>query len=246
MIITIAIFLLATAILLKFIQSIKIRKSLILLNFLSFLAVSSGFVPQMLAGSLSTHDGHTPKFEGKVTLILIGAGLDKDRDGKMTIPFYGYSRAVKTLTSFIECSAKKATCNVIVSGGKPVGSHVSEAAVYAEALKEMGIPASKILLEDRSRNTWENAKLSLSMVSHDVEKIFVITNELHEKRTSLYFRHFNKNINTLSSDSAPNNLNPMHWGTNWFLYDVCLHELTGLARYHIYQTLGLNKQAPDA
>lgn len=211
-----------------------------------FIAISTGLIPGVLSRTILHQAKLDPVYEGKTVLILLGAGISESKDGAMTIPFYGYSRAVKTMSAYQSCINKNGECHIIVSGGTPPGGEVSEARIYADALIEMGVPSLAISLEERSRNTWENAKYSLSATPVEFERIFVITNSLHAKRTNLYFKHFNSSVITLSSDSVPYRLNPMHWGTNWFLYDVCLHELIGLARYHIYQALGLNKQPRNA
>jgi uncharacterized SAM-binding protein YcdF (DUF218 family) len=241
MLITLAFLLLITAITWRIKPSRMIITLLICMDIFIFTTVSTGLIPEIMARNLAPTDANELQYTDSVAIILIGAGISESGDGKMTIPFYGYSRAVKTMTTYRSCVDQKAQCHIIVSGGTPPGSTASEASIYAKSLIEMGIPVTSISLEEQSKNTWENAKYTLASKSKTFDNIFVITNSLHTKRTSLYFKHFNKKVITLPSDSVPYRLNPMQWGVNWLIYDVCLHELIGLARYHIYQALGFNK-----
>jgi uncharacterized SAM-binding protein YcdF (DUF218 family) len=242
MLITLIILSLLAGLTWKLTSSNAARKSLIFINLFIFIGISTGIVPEIMARHLAVSDPDEDQYAGEVAVILIGAGISESVDGKMTIPFYGYSRVVKTMTSYRYCIARKAQCSVIVSGGTPSGSQVSEARIYADALIEMGIPRTAISLEERSRNTWENAKYSLHASPIIFDSVYVVTNSLHANRTSLYFKHFNPSVITLASDPVPYRLNAAHWGLNWFIYDVSVHELIGIARYYVYQNLGLNKE----
>lgn len=57
---------------------------------------------------------------------------------------------------------KQAT--IVVSGGKGSDEVASEASVMAAYLKNLGVPAASLLLEDTSTNTWENLVFSKKLI----------------------------------------------------------------------------------
>ena len=65
-----------------------------------------------------------------------------------------------------------------------VGS--TEAEVFAEIAKGLGVPADAILIENKSQNTGENYKFSLQLLKNkhiEVEKIIVVQKPFMERRT---------------------------------------------------------------
>jgi len=76
---------------------------------------------------------------------------------------------------------------VLVSGGTPDGSKVSEAAIMASSLREDFATPVK-WLEERSDDTEQNAKFSAEILAHaGVKKIVLVTDALHMPRSQLMF-----------------------------------------------------------
>lgn len=77
---------------------------------------------------------------------------------------------------------------IIVSGGA-VGSRRSEAELMKKYLVEKGIPAKKVLKEDKSSNTVQNLMFSKQiMEQYQLETFVIITNLFHIRRTK-YIMH---------------------------------------------------------
>jgi len=77
---------------------------------------------------------------------------------------------------------------IIVSGGA-VGSRRSEAELMKEYLVEKGVPAKRVLEEDKSTNTVQNLIFSkLLMEQHQLKSFMIITNLFHVRRTK-YIMH---------------------------------------------------------
>lgn len=78
---------------------------------------------------------------------------------------------------------------VIVSGGIGNNQQISEAMVMKKYLLSNGIDKSRIIVEDRSKNTFENIKYSLDYIenTHD---IVIITSRYHIFRSQLISRRF--------------------------------------------------------
>lgn len=77
---------------------------------------------------------------------------------------------------------------VILSGG-PSRHATSEARIMATAMEHLGIPDTALVLEERSRNTRENAGFASQMVrERGARAIFLVTSSMHMPRAALWFR----------------------------------------------------------
>ena len=75
---------------------------------------------------------------------------------------------------------------VLVAGGQGLRKGETEARVAARALREMGVPAEKILEEQTSRNTWENAAAVKRIFSPS--RVILVTSAYHMPRSSFAFQ----------------------------------------------------------
>ena len=76
---------------------------------------------------------------------------------------------------------------VLVTGGGPDGVR-SEAEIMRELLQVMGVPASAILLEDESRNTYQNAQFTAGMLNElGIRRILLVTSAFHMRRCEELF-----------------------------------------------------------
>ena len=79
---------------------------------------------------------------------------------------------------------------LVASGGKGTDERISEAECIRRQLTEVyGIDDSRILLEDKSRDTEENLKYSLSIIGDPDVYAGIITNGFHEYRAMLIAKH---------------------------------------------------------
>lgn len=77
---------------------------------------------------------------------------------------------------------------VLVTGGSPEGSLVSEAQLMKAALQEFQVPVQWV--EQRSNNTLENARLSYRLVRPTgIERVYLVTHAWHMPRARLAFRN---------------------------------------------------------
>ena len=68
---------------------------------------------------------------------------------------------------------------VIVSGGQGAGEPITEAEGMAAYLEKAGIAKDRILLEDRSTNTYENLRNSAQLLDKKENTVVIITNNFH-------------------------------------------------------------------
>jgi len=77
---------------------------------------------------------------------------------------------------------------VILTGGRG-GRDASEAARMKSAIQRLGVPASALVLEERSRNTEDNAKNTAYLARQlGVRRILLVTSALHMPRAMLLFQ----------------------------------------------------------
>jgi uncharacterized SAM-binding protein YcdF (DUF218 family) len=68
---------------------------------------------------------------------------------------------------------------VVLSGGQGPGERISEAEALRRLLHENKIDKDRILLEDRSRNTKENLKLSHELYNVAEKNVVIVTSDYH-------------------------------------------------------------------
>ena len=118
---------------------------------------------------------HVPKFDKDFILIL---GCRTKKDGTLTnILKARVDRAIE----FFRMQKEKANKDLIFvpSGGKGVDETISEADAMKNYLLEQGIKAENILVENKSKNTIENMKLSNNLINEkmpDAKVAFSTTN----------------------------------------------------------------------
>lgn len=78
---------------------------------------------------------------------------------------------------------------VVASGGRPAGAPVAESVGMARYLAVRGIPADRLLTEERSRTTRENLRLSRQAVEERLgrpARLLVVSSDFHTLRTSVH------------------------------------------------------------
>lgn len=79
---------------------------------------------------------------------------------------------------------------LLVLTGGPTGGPVTEARCAADLARSLGIPSDAMVLEERSRNTAENAAFTAGLIPSDVP-VLVVTCSWHRWRAErLFRRHF--------------------------------------------------------
>lgn len=82
----------------------------------------------------------------------------------------------------------------ILSGGRGSGENLTEAQCMFDWLTARGIPAERLLLEDRATNTYENIQYSLQLLEtrgvSSPDKIAIISSDYHLCRIRMIAEHF--------------------------------------------------------
>lgn len=108
----------------------------------------------------------------------------------------------KRLSVALKAYKKNPESKIIVSGGKPIAG-ITQAEAMEVWLINHGVPANKIIKEEKSTNTIQNAVYSMKIIdSHRFQYITLITSQSHMRRAYLLFEHLDY-ANRLESNLVP-------------------------------------------
>ena len=103
-------------------------------------------------------------------LIVLGARVEQDG------PSPALTRRLNAAMDYLEESPDTL---VIASGGQGSDEPMSEAECIRNELVRRGIAAERILLEDKSTDTWENITFSMALMEETEASAGVLTNNFH-------------------------------------------------------------------
>jgi uncharacterized SAM-binding protein YcdF (DUF218 family) len=170
---------------------------------------------------------------GAPVVVLAGGFVRPPRDAN---DFAALSAAsLQRLSVGLEVAAREPTPPVIFSGGAATGS--SEAAVMAALAVRLGLAPSRVRIEARSANTWENAQEVSRLAPVQTHRVQLITSALHAPRATLALNAHGLSTCRHPADSA---FVPMS-GVGYFIPQIsslakaesAIHELLGLLNYTV-------------
>ncbi len=117
----------------------------------------------------------------------------------------------KRLDKAVEYLKANPDTKVIVSGGKGANESMAEAEGMYGYLVQAGIEEERILVEDKSRSTYENLVYSGGLLDKENDRVVIVTNDFHVFRALGIARKQNYGkVEGLAADSVlgmgPNNL----------------------------------------
>lgn len=116
----------------------------------------------------------------KSVIIVLGAA--QTSDGK---PSDAMTRRVESACAY---AYELGGADLILTGGRKNGNAYSEAALMAEIAIAQGISEDRLFLEEKSQNTYENARFSKAILEKsDWESVYVLSDSLHLERARVAF-----------------------------------------------------------
>ena len=167
---------------------------------------------------------HVPATDADYILIL---GCKFRRDGTLTPLLRGrVDRAIEFWKAQREKTGREAV--LVPSGGQGADEPMAEAEAMRRYLLEQGIPESSILLEDRSRNTYQNMEYSRALIEKRAPgaKVVYATTNYHVFRSGVW-----ANLAGLPSEGMGS---PTKW---WYWPNAFMRECAGLILNRIPQEL---------
>jgi len=217
-----------------------------------FGAVASGILPEYLMRRLQSPYSSTLQspLEDNTAFVIFGMGTQTvmERGEKVVEPLaLSYGPILAAVGMNHRCVESALKCTFIISGADVLGTGMSEAKSIAIQLAKAGVDPASILLEEKSRNTWQNARSTAAILNAiKPAKVVLIQNALILKRDLLYLAHFGVRPEPLAAGYLTTG--GLSGGLNFLVTDMAWHEAMGIWRYDIYNTMGWNepKQPPLA
>jgi uncharacterized SAM-binding protein YcdF (DUF218 family) len=147
--------------------------------------------------------------QGDVIVLLGGGTHDKvpDLSGRGTPSGNSLPRVVTAARL-----QKRLAIPVIISGGGVFEGRTAEAVISRRFLMDLGVPADKILLEDKSRDTIENARYTRQILEkHGFRKPLLVTSAFHMRRSVAAFRQFGIEVTPVPTHFMSSIGTPLVW-----------------------------------
>ncbi len=131
---------------------------------------------------------------------------------------------------------------VIVTGGS-FDDLPSEATLLADVLMLMGVPGSAMLLEERSRDTWDNAEMIAALLrEQEVGRVLLVTSAFHMRRSAAVFEAAGVDFVVAPSDHRQLQESEVFWLTlptveSLLTSTLAIHEHAGYWVYRVRQLL---------
>ncbi|WP_236720924.1 YdcF family protein [Paraburkholderia phytofirmans] len=178
-------------------------------------------------------------FAPRTAIILLGGGTIYDANDVLVPPPDVLARIAVSAENYAACKRTAATCQVIVSGGNPQRRAATEADTYLPYLLRKQVPRTDIVLENSSRTTYENARnVSAILERSRYDSLILVTSAYQMPRALLDFHCFGLSPQPLISNARRARLGVLPHYDNLASAEIALHELIGIAQFHVYRAIG--------
>jgi len=165
-----------------------LAKILSMITLLFYLSTTS-LVGDMLIGSLERRHQPPTLVQGDV-IVMLGGGATLDTPNVSGLGHLSGFAANRLLTSAQLYHSLHVP--ILVSGGKVLETTGLEADIAKVILMGLGVPADKIISENQSLNTTDNARFTKKiLVERGFSEPILVTSAFHMERSILQFNKFN-------------------------------------------------------
>lgn len=170
-------------------------------------------------------------------VIVLGGSIDDVLSQDRGTPII--ANAANRLTAFVALSRRYPDAKLVFTGGSgDIKQGVSNEAKWARmALNELGLPPDRVIYEDRSRTTRENATDSYALVHPKPDEVWVlITSASHMPRSVGVFRKIGWNVLPFPVGYVSRerlSAWPLSLGGRLATLDWAAHEWIGLTAYRL-------------
>lgn len=119
-------------------------------------------------------------------IILLGGGVHEGSPDLSGVGVPSEDMVVRIVTAVR--LQRKLDIPIIVSGGTVFEHQKAEAPIVRRFLIDLGVPANKVIVEDKSRDTIENAKYTMEICKKTgLKRPVLVTSAYHMKRSVMSF-----------------------------------------------------------
>jgi uncharacterized SAM-binding protein YcdF (DUF218 family) len=182
-----------------------------------------------------------PRVDG---ILVLGGVVDESVIGRRGLPRSLAAAGSPRLDAFLELARRYPMARHVFTGGsiELINERDTEADVVRRIFARLGLDTTRIIFEDRSRNTWENARFSFELIKPQPEELWIlITSARHMPRAIGTFRQAGWMnvlafpIDYLTGDNEPQFQPSFGLGANLDVLAEAIREYIGLV---VYRHLG--------
>ena len=204
--------------------------------------IGNGFLGKLISGYLQKNYVSPVASKNRVlqnpVIVVLGGGV-VDFEHTEKLHTLSYSRLVTAYQLYYEYRKNNLPCKIVISG-KGRG-HTSEAELFRENFKKMGVSDADIIKEDKSMNTYENAKYASKILKQLAPSdVYLVTSGFHMKRSVALFHTFGLKPVPQTSDFIDTEITVFPNSYNAAFTFVMLKEVFGIWQVQLYNSLGLN------
>lgn len=131
-------------------------------------------------------DKYTPKLTGADAVVVLGGGAVVRSDALNSAGMLGAYSANRLLTALQ--IASREGIPVVITGGAPLPNSGNEAQISRNILLNLNLDDGRIIVEDKARNTHENAANVMQLCKEQQwRKIYIVTSAFHMPRSMAEF-----------------------------------------------------------
>lgn len=172
-------------------------------------------------------------------IIVLGGAIDDVTSAArgQTI----FDEGGERITEAVILAKRYPKARVVYTGGTAsfvLGAPSTEALRARELMTQMGVPGERITIEDKSRNTDENARFTAAIVHPEPsQRWIIVTSAFHMPRAmgvfeKAGFQPIAYPVSFYTLGRWPDDLRLSFWpGRNLRIFELALHEWIGLAAY---------------
>lgn len=204
----------------------NLRLFVILITVIYYL-IGCGAIGKLLTIN-NTYSTNTDSCENTSAIVLLGAGVNTSKTLEPGLA--AYDRILKTAEVYYKSPQK-----IIISGGytNTKSKDESEAQIYSKELLALGIKKEDLILEEKSKNTYQNAKFVKNIILNNTKQVCLITDALHLRRSKIYFDSFGISSTALASSKPSTDLKLLPSSYNIYTTQRIIHEYLGLIKAYI-------------
>ena len=173
-------------------------------------------------------------------IILLGGGINAKRGDKPNGPIF--TSAGSRIVTTLELAQAFPNAKILLSGGAPFQrgrrDEHSEASLTRDLLMRLGVSAERLLLEEKSRDTFENARESERVLMQQDGHWLLVTSAAHMPRALAAFGPVATRLIPCCADykTQGRSDNNRFWGSaahGWLCCDIAAYEWLGLIAYRL-------------
>ncbi|RKT27505.1 uncharacterized SAM-binding protein YcdF (DUF218 family) [Paraburkholderia sp. RAU2J] len=219
----------------------RARRPLALCLALLFWLLAAGWLTEPLLALVQRPPQNTSAahFAPRTAIILLGGGTVYNADDVLVPPRDVLRRITVSAENYAACKRTALICQVIVSGGNPQQHDATEADTYLPYLLREQVPRADIVLDNSSLTTYENARnVSAILGQSRYDAVILVTSAYQMPRALLDFHRFGLTPQPLISSARHAHLGVLPCYDNLVSAEIALHELIGIAQFHVYRAIG--------